>query len=55
MQQFRNGQNIHAANKDGSMSKRTFTRYESINLAKKASHKIQSESRGLGRGAIKVV
>lgn len=55
MVNFRNGQNIHSANKDGSMSKRNFIRYESINLAKKASHKLQTESKGLGRGAVIVV
>ncbi len=55
MVNFRNGKNIHSANKDGSMSKRSFTHYESINLAKKASHKLQTESLGLGRGAVVVV
>lgn len=55
MAHFRNGKNIHLANKDGSISKRNFMPYESINLAKKASHKIQTESLGLGRGAVVVV
>jgi len=53
---FRNGKNIHGINKDGSMAKRNPEVFESINLAKKASVKLQMANDGaLGRGSVRVV